>query len=88
MVNRFNLLVNFILDLYCLSKTIKTTNLDGKLSSAAVKQASRRKNREYLKHGNSANYKILKKEVKAKLKEAATNLLEKQTNLVASKNTS
>ena len=88
MVNRFNNLVALNLDLHCPSKTIKTTNLDGKLSSAAVKQASRRKNREYHKHGNSAKYKILKKEVKAKLKEASTNFLENQTKLVASKNTS
>ena len=41
------------------------TNLDGKISSASVKQASRRKNREYSKNSkNSPKYKELKKEVK------------------------
>ena len=88
MVNRFNFLVNLNLDLYGPTKTQKITNLDGKISSAAVKQSSRRKNREYLKHGNSEKYKTLKKEVKTNLKEAASNLLAKQTGLVAAKNTS
>ena len=52
MVERFNFLVNFNLDHYCPTKTLKTTNLDGKITSVAVKQASRRKNKEYTKHGN------------------------------------
>jgi hypothetical protein len=66
----------------------KITNLDGKICSPAVKQACRRKNREYLKHGNSLKYKDLKKVAKGKLREAATYFLDKQTNLVATKNNS
>ena len=88
MVDQFNFLVNFNLDQYCPTRTLKITNLDGKISSPAVKQASRRKNREYLKHRNSAKYKDIKKVVKVKLREASTNFLEKETNLVATKNNS
>ena len=83
MVERFNFLVQLHLDMHCPTKTFKITNLDGKVSCPAVKQASRRKNREYLKHGNSDRYKELKKEVKAKLKDATTKLLNKQTEQVA-----
>ena len=43
-----------------------------------VKQASRRKNREYAKHGNSAKYKELNKEVKAKLSDATKNFFNKE----------
>ena len=75
-------------DTHCPTKNIKTTNLDGKICSVAVQQASRRKNREYTKHGNSDNYKELKKVVKLKLKEAAESFLDKQTTLVATKNNS
>ena len=55
-------------DTHCPTKTVRTSNLDGKVTSVAVKQASRRKNREYVKHGNSSKYKELKKEVKSELK--------------------
>ena len=88
MVDRFNFIVNINLDHYCPTKTMKTTNLDGRICSAAVKQASRRKNREYEKHGNSAKYKDLKKVVKVKLKDATKKFLEKQISLVGSKNKS
>ena len=67
---------------------MKTTNLDGKITSPAVKQACRRKNREYLKHGNSTRYKELKKEVKSKLSDATSKLLKKQTDQVSVKNNS
>ena len=88
MVSRFDFLVSLNLDHYCPTKVVKTTNLDGQISSVAVKQASRRNNREYSKNGNSAKYKCLKKEVKNKLKEASVEFLEKQVNLVSSKNNS
>ena len=70
------------------AKVPETNNLDGKICSIAVKQASRRKNREYAKNGNSSKYKDLKKVVKAKLKEESSKCLKKQTNLVSSKNNS
>ena len=60
--------------------------MDGKFTSPAVKQASRRKNREYSKHGNSAKYKLLKKEVRNKIKEEATKFLKKQTENMSSNN--
>ena len=55
-----------------------------KISSAAVKQAVRRKNREYTKHGNTPKYKDLKKLVKMKLKDAMVSFLDKQSSQVAS----
>ena len=88
MVERFNFIVNFNLDLFCPTKQVKTTNLDGKICCAAVRQASRRKNREYSKNGNSTKYKELKKQLKLKLKEATTRFLAKQADLVSSKNLS
>ena len=88
MVSRFDFLVSLNLDHYCPTKVVGTTNFDGKISSVAVKQASRRKNREYSKNGNSAKYKCLKKEVNNKLKEASVEFLQKQVNLVSSKNNS
>ena len=50
MAERLNFLAQIHLDMHCPTKTFKITNLDGKVSCPAVKQASRRKNREYLKH--------------------------------------
>ena len=69
MVERINFIVSLNLDHYCPTKTVKITNLDGRISDAAVRQASRRKNREYSKHGNSAKYKQLKKELKMRINE-------------------
>ena len=88
MVDRFNFLIQLQLDTHCPTKSVKLTNLDGKISSVAVKQASRRKNREYVKNGNSAKYKELKKEVKAKLSDATSKFLNKQTEHVAARNNS
>ena len=86
MVDRFNFHVQLSLDTHCPTKSVKITNLDGKLSCPAVKQACRRKNREYLKHGNSDKYKELKKEVKSKLSMATSKFFEKQTDQVTVKN--
>ena len=88
MVDRFNYLVQLNLDTHCPARTVKTNNLDEKITCPAVKQASRRKNREYSKHGNSAKYKELKKEVKTKLSDATSKLLRKQTEQVSAKNNS
>ena len=84
MVERFNFLMELNLNMYCPTKSIKSSNLDGRICSVAVKQASRRKNREYTKHGNSAKYKELKKVVKTKLKDATVSFLAKQSSIVAS----
>ena len=86
MVARFNFILNQKLDLFCPTRVMKTTNLDGKIRSMAVKQACRRKNREYNKNGNSPKYKELKKLVKAELKKATRNFLEKQVNLTTTAN--
>ena len=83
-----NFLLQHNLDTHCPTKTVRTSNLDGKVTSVAVKQASRRKNREYVKHGNSQKYKELKKEVQAELKLACTKIISKQTELEGSKNNS
>ena len=86
MAVRFNYLVQLNLDICCPTKTIKYTNLDGKISTPALKQACRRKNREYLKHGNSIRYKQLKKDVKNKIKDATVEFLRKQTQKVTARN--
>ena len=88
MVDRFNLLLDFNLKTHCPTKTVKISNLDGKICSAAVKQAARRKNREYTKHGNSTRYKELKKVESQKLKEATVEFLDKQVNQVATNSNS
>ena len=88
MVERFNFIVGQNLDYFCPTKSVRSTNLDGRISSASVRQISRRKNREYSKHGNSDKYKQLKKELKKELKETATKFIQKQASLVSSKNTS
>ena len=88
MVNRFNSMVALHLDMFCPTRSVKTSNIDGKISSPAVKQACRRKNREYLKNGNSEKYKRLKKIVKSKLKEATAKILNKQVENVSVKNNS
>ena len=62
MVERFNFLTNGSLDKYCPTKTFKCTNLDGKISSAKVKQLCRKKT------GNSTRYEVLKTEVKSNSK--------------------
>ena len=67
MVQRFNFLIQLRLDIHFPTKTIKFSNLDGKLSSASVRQACRRKNRKYTKNSNSAKYKAVKREVKIKI---------------------
>ena len=86
MVERFNFIVNLNLDHYCPIRVVKTSNLDGKISSAKVKQSCRRKKREYEKNGNSAKYKELKKLVKNNLKEAAIDFLAKQVKLTTVSN--
>ena len=43
MVDRLNFLLQHNLDTHCPTKTVRTSNLDGKDTSVAVKQASRRK---------------------------------------------
>ena len=83
MFSRFIYLVNLNLDKYCPIKSLKTTNLDGKITSAAVKQACRKKKREYTKNGNSVKYKALKKVVKEKLRQASITFLENQVNLAS-----
>jgi hypothetical protein len=80
MVDRLNFLLQLNLDTHCPTKTVRTSNLDCKVTSVAVKQAIRRKNREYVKHGNSQKYKELKKEVQAELKLACTKIISKQLN--------
>ena len=86
MVDRFNFITNLNLDHYCPTKVLKISNLDGKISSAKVKQTCRQKKREYAKNGNSAKYKELKKLVKIHLKDAAIDFLSKQVKLTTSAN--
>ena len=86
MVSRFNYLIDLNLDKSCPAKTVKSTNLDGKIRSVAVAQACRRKKREYEKHGNSMKYKKLKKEARLILKSETRKLIAKQIDNSGSKN--
>ena len=88
MVDRFNFLVQINLDAHCPTKTIKYTNLEGKVTTPALRQACRRKSREYTKHGNSDRYKQLKRDVKNKIREAATKFIDKQAVQVCGRNNS
>ena len=54
--------------------------------SPKVKQVCRRKKREHVKHGNGDKYKELKKKVNTSIREATTNIIRKQINLVSTKN--
>ena len=88
MVARFDSLITQNLNHYCPTKIVKVSNLDGKVSSIAVRQISRRKKREYSKNGNSQKYKALKKQLKSKLRDAAVAFLQKQVGLVSMKSSS
>ena len=88
MVERLNFIVNLNLDHFCPTKVQKVTNLDGKISSSAVRQVCRRKNREYDKHGNSERYKKLKKEVKLQLQQATKSFLDRQVALASNRSNS
>ena len=88
MVDRLNFLIQLKLDTYFPTQSVRTSNLDGKISSVAVKQACRRKNREYLKHGNGQRFKELRKVVKIQLKNACSKLLSKQVEWSNTRNSS
>ena len=88
MVHRFNSLWQYYLDLTCPTKTIRVSNLDGKFHSPAIKQACRRKNREYEKNGNSQKYKELKWILKSTIKDETRKFLNKQTENISSGNNS
>ena len=58
MVARLNFLIELNLDTHCPTKTVKITNLDGRISSQAVKQACRRKTGSTKNMGIAPNTKI------------------------------
>ena len=84
MADRLTFLLDLKVSQFCPLKTVKSTNLDGKLRSVLVDQACRRKKREYQKHGNSDKFKKLKREAKEALKKASTKFLAKQVELAGS----
>ena len=85
MVNRFNNYVKEKLDTICPIKKVKISKFDHEVTSAAIKQLSRRKNREYCKNGNSVKYKQLKRDLKSKIKAEGTKIIEKQVSLMGEK---
>ena len=88
MAARLTFLLDLKIDQCCPARTIKSTNLDGKVRSVTVAQACRKKKREYEKHGNSEKFKRLKKEAKAALKLATTNFIKKQVEMATKQNNS
>ena len=88
MADRLTFLLDLQVNQCCPLRTIKSTNLDGKFKSVSVDQICRRKKREYQKHGNSAKFKQLKKQVKEALKVAARKFINKQVELTGSANNS
>ena len=59
MVEEFCKLVSEKIEINCPLKSFKINNLDNEFTTPAIKELSRKKLREYTKHGNSKLYKIL-----------------------------
>ena len=78
MVEEFCKLVSEKIEINCPLKSFKINNLDNEFTTPAIKELSRKKLREYTKHGNSKLYKILKKALKTKIKEEGKAFVDKQ----------
>ena len=85
MVQKFTSLVKEKIDENCPQKTFKVNCLDNDFTTPAIKRIKRLKLREYTKHGNSNLYKILKKQLKDKIKEEGAELVAKQITLAGEK---
>ena len=88
MVDKFLTLTHNKLDEICPQKSTKITKFDHEITSAAIKQLSRKKNREYSKNRNSTKYKKLKKDLKLRIKIEGEKLLEKQFTKLSEKGNS
>jgi len=81
MVDTFEKIVEQNLNRICPAKIIKFSNFDQKWISDEAKQLSRRKKREYRKHGKSSKYKIIAKNFKKQVKKDGNKFIEKLVNL-------
>ena len=78
MVDSFNTLVEQKIKEHCPLKTLKLNCFDNEFTTPAIKAIKRKKKREYTKHGNSALYKILKKQLKDTIKNEGKAFISKQ----------
>ena len=81
MVNKFTNLVKEKIDVNVPLKTFKLTCLDNEFTTPAIKHIKRKKNREYVKHGNTLLYKQLKKDLKNTIKIEGKKFVSKQIEL-------
>ena len=70
-------LVTQKLDELCPEEDIKITQFDGKITSLALQKLTRKKKREFEKHGFSKHFKELKKKVKERIKVEGEKALNK-----------
>ena len=78
MANSLVELVNTKMDIICPEEVIKISQMEGKVTSLALQKLARKNRREYTKHGNSAKFKALKKQMKERIKVEEEKALEKQ----------
>ena len=85
MVDAFNSLVKKKIEENVPAKTLKLNCFDTQFTTPAIKNMKRKKNREYVKHGNTALYKLLKKQLKETIKREGKRFIEKQISLAGNK---
>ena len=85
MVDIFSTLVRNKIEEHVPPKTLKINCLDNEFTTFAIKRVKRKKNREYSKHGNSALYKTLKKQLKETIKTEGKKFISKQISLAGEK---
>ena len=84
-VDKFENILNGKLNQYCPEKTLKIGSQDKPWINSELKKLHRLRNREYVKRGQSANYKLLAKKFDEKYKLAAKKYMDK--NVVELKDT-
>ena len=68
MAKNLTKLVNDKMDEICPEEEVKISQIEGKITSIALQKLTRQKKREFNKHGNSKEFKNLKKKVKERVK--------------------
>ena len=85
MVAAFTELVQRKIEENCPLKTFKTNCLDNEFTTPAIQRVRRQKGREYVKHGNSPLFKVLKKKLKATIKDESKKFITKQVDMAGEK---
>ena len=81
MVVAFTEIVQRKIEENCPLKTFKTNCLDNEFTTPAIQRVRRQKGREYVKHGNSPLFKVLKKKLKATIKDESKKFITKQVDM-------